>query len=99
MPEATKTCPLCAETILASARKCKHCGEMLDAKPVVIEQTGKKYKREMALGSGIAIGGVVLSIFSIPFENYVVTLAGVLMVPLGLLVFIAARARAWWHHG
>jgi hypothetical protein len=27
---ATKSCPICAETILESARKCKHCGEFLD---------------------------------------------------------------------
>jgi len=31
LPERTvKQCPYCAETILASARKCKHCGEFLD---------------------------------------------------------------------
>lgn len=27
----TKTCPMCGESILMSARKCKHCGEYLDA--------------------------------------------------------------------
>ncbi|GIW81521.1 MAG: hypothetical protein KatS3mg105_3328 [Gemmatales bacterium] len=29
-PAATRPCPFCAETILAEARKCKHCGEILD---------------------------------------------------------------------
>ncbi len=29
-PKQTKDCPFCGEEILASARKCKHCGEFLD---------------------------------------------------------------------
>jgi hypothetical protein len=29
--QPTKACPYCAETILAAAIKCKHCGERLDA--------------------------------------------------------------------
>jgi len=28
--EATKPCPFCAERILETAKKCKHCGEFLD---------------------------------------------------------------------
>jgi predicted amidophosphoribosyltransferase len=33
MGEDTKECQFCAETIKAAAKKCKHCGEMLDREP------------------------------------------------------------------
>jgi len=29
-PDAQKHCPFCSELILATAKKCKHCGEFLD---------------------------------------------------------------------
>ena len=31
----TKACPWCGETILAVAKKCKHCGEFLDKEELV----------------------------------------------------------------
>ncbi len=32
IPKQTKQCPFCAEEILVSAVKCKHCGEFLDGR-------------------------------------------------------------------
>ena len=33
MEKETKTCPYCGEEILATAKKCKHCGEWLNKPP------------------------------------------------------------------
>jgi hypothetical protein len=30
-PAPTRKCPMCAETILVEAKKCKHCGSILNA--------------------------------------------------------------------
>ena len=35
--ETTKICPYCGETILAVAKKCKHCGEWIKEEDVVVE--------------------------------------------------------------
>lgn len=34
-PDATIKCPFCSEHILASAKKCKHCGEFLDKRNAI----------------------------------------------------------------
>jgi len=33
IPEVTKPCPFCAESIQAGAVKCRHCGEFIDGRP------------------------------------------------------------------
>jgi len=62
-------------------------------KPVVTEQTGKKYKGIMLLGGlGVGVGVVMLIAGAAPLLS-VGTVTG------GLLVYFCARAGAWWNHG
>jgi hypothetical protein len=97
-----KSCPFCAERILAAARKCKHCGEFLDGEArqqaqaqksaQLIEQTGKEWKIASALGA--------LLIVLCPFAW--ASVSGELAMPifgLGCLLYFGGKAGAWWNHG
>lgn len=57
-----KDCPLCGERVLAKARKCKHCGEMLDAPPV---PRRVKYDQSMDTFSGTMLLMVKLAMRAI----------------------------------
>lgn len=71
--QSEKPCPLCGESILAVAKKCKHCGSMLDGSgtiqkvnvaekdPFAEYHTDIKGKKAGKL-SGIGIMGVILGV-------------------------------------
>jgi len=51
--EPTKSCPFCGEAVKLDAKKCKHCGEIIDV--VMRElQSMKESKRDAAAGGGSA---------------------------------------------
>lgn len=60
----TKACPMCGETILETAKKCKHCGEMVDPNSPVARTSGNT-KRSHGKEGGkrsyarLLIGGVI----------------------------------------
>lgn len=47
-----KNCPFCGEKVLATAKKCKHCGEILDASLRMVEEA--KRFAELSSRGGVA---------------------------------------------
>jgi len=61
-------------------------------KPVVTEQTSKRYKGRMLIGGLICCVGVVAMVGDSP-------LFGGAAFVLGLAVYASGRFSAWWNHG
>jgi hypothetical protein len=51
--EPQKPCPICGETILASAAKCRYCGEVLD--PKLKKGKSKKRRKSSSGGRGLRV--------------------------------------------
>lgn len=56
-----------------------------------IQATSKKYKAHMLLGGAVFVVGVFMSFSGQPL--------GALILLIGLVWFVAARALAWWNNG
>jgi len=91
--------PFCAEEILADAKKCKHCGEFLNEKATVIEQTSKRYKKLMLVGVLFGLLGIFLFVVSIGKGSSSFALTGALSIFVGMTTYLYARYKAWWYHG
>jgi predicted RNA-binding Zn-ribbon protein involved in translation (DUF1610 family) len=79
-PEAQKPCPMCGETIIASAIKCRHCGEVLDPK---LKKGKSKKRRKSASVGGSGLAGSRRNVG-----------IGILCIFLGIGLTIVSYARA-----
>ena len=59
---STKSCPFCGEEILKKAKKCKHCGEILDAKLAKAQRPVVSGKGEGCFLQTLDIGCVIVVI-------------------------------------
>jgi DNA-directed RNA polymerase subunit M/transcription elongation factor TFIIS len=104
--EAERTqCPYCSEIILTTARKCKHCGEILDAelresRVQTIEQTGKRWKAVQFVGALVMLAGVICVLVACAGNLPVAVLVlGAVLATCGIVTFIIGRVGGWWFHG
>jgi DNA-directed RNA polymerase subunit M/transcription elongation factor TFIIS len=83
--EARRPCPMCGETILAAAVKCRYCGEVFDAvlKKGKRRKSGKKASRRgsnpdavRALGIGVVLTVIGIGLTAASFANPVATSGG-----------------------
>ena len=93
----TKQCPYCSEEILATAKKCKHCGEWLEESDKVKEskpyEKGSDKSRAVAKGikqyeldrSSLGCFGVIILGIAIAIGSAIGSDAGLIV---GVIVFI-----------
>lgn len=66
----TKICPFCAEEILLAAKKCKHCGEFLDAAKPQPRRVVKPRRRNSPFVDSLLFLGVIIcpiiGLFALP---------------------------------
>ena len=68
-------------------------------RPVVIEQTSKKWKGAQLVCAAVAIGSMLFVAVGAASESGAIVALGVLGVLGGLVAFLIARIGAWWDHG
>ncbi len=93
-------CAECGRQVSDKAASCPQCGAPIAKRgpePVVTTQlTAKKFKLQELIAVVAVISGTVIAIVAEPGGGRFFG-AGLLLA--GVVLFISARIRAWWHSG
>lgn len=71
---------------------------MAEEKPVLIEQTAKKWKKIQAAGMALVVIAAVLGVFAMRSQSEPLILSGLATFVAGIVVYYVGDL-AWWHHG
>lgn len=90
--EPTKQCPYCGETVLAVARRCKHCKEEISAGGDVESIRKRLAAKEEALAKQLASGGMPEIPWGVGGKFRIRTIVGAVLTVVGVIVGAAMIA-------
>jgi len=103
---ALTTCPDCGKQVSTAAQSCPNCGRPITADREVraigvptttTQATSKRLKAQQLIAGLLFAVGVVLTFVASSADANPTFWA--LLALIGLVWYITARFRTWWHHG
>ena len=103
MAKATKVCPYCAETVNIDAKKCKHCGEILDSDMRELDTLRKQKSAQVinvnaAASSAAAVtdsGAYVLRPYPHGWHVILDFLTGGVWIPVHILFYLCRNKNVY----
>lgn len=101
-------CSECNNQVSDKAEACPKCGNPISGKAeaeaigttvTTVQGTSKKLKLHTLLASLLVIGGCSAMVSSVNSPTGSGGTLGTWVMILGMIWYITARVRSWWHHG